>query len=386
MLIIRKYESKFLMPMERKLWLPPSIAEKRSVFGHLPIEKRWHVKIVLVDGYIRWKGTFEDRDDCDAFLFAIANGTINYQPELWRLPFPNYFPGYGDEIALFASSILVTSGTSQSTPGDWNNASNSIEGIGGGGSGSVGAKQNGNRCTGGSGAEYRKITNYTPDATLDYVIGSGGTAVIQSSIGVTNGNDGSDTTFESTQLIAKKGLAGVAANGSTPTPPAGGTGGTGGAGNNNGGAGGSTATFNDCCTGGGGAGGPNGAGVAGTANASNNTGTAGGQGDDSVGGTGGAGNTANTAGSISATNGNAGTEFGGTAGSGGAGGGCMNTNGTAPATSTGGTGGNYGAGGGAAVTKNGAGNATSGAGQQGVIYILYTPAVASTNRMFLVMG
>jgi len=372
MMILRPYESRFLLPVARKMWMPPSVAERKSVFGHAPIERRWHITARLADGHVRWRGTFADRDDADAFMWAIAAGTLHHEPSLWRLPVPAYCPDFGEGATfLIAATITITSGTSQSRPADWNNSANTFEGIAGGGSGSCGAKQNGNRGTGGSAGEYRKLTNYSAGGTINYTIGSGGTAVSRSTAGITAGNDGANTTLDTTAMVCTKGLGGTILNGSNPTPPAGGTGGSGGTGSA-GGAGG-TITHNDGNTGGGGAGGPNGAGAAGTATTNTNQGTNGGQGGNGSGGSAGTGQVLGTASTATGTAGGNGTDMT-SIGSGGGGGAANNTS---TGASQGGDGGSYGGGGGGANTKSAGGNATSGAGIQGVILITYTPLTAS---------
>lgn len=357
--------------------MPPSLHQPKNRFGHAAVEKRWHVKVRLADGHIRWHGVFEDRDDFDAFLWAIATGSLDQQPDLWRLPIPQYFPDYGEGgLFMFAATIIVTASGSQSVPGDWNNAANTIEGIGGGGSGGAGCKNNGKRATGGSGAEYRKLTNYAAGGTFTYTIGAGGAAVALTTDTISNGNDGGDTILDTTALIAKKGLAGTAAAGSNPTPPAGGTGGTGGTGNNGGG-GGSTGTANDCASGGGGAGGTTAAGSAGVTNGSNNTATNGGAGGTASGGAAGTGTVLNSASTATGGNGGDGSAFDATHGAGGGGGAALNT-GTGAAV--GGNGGNYGAGGGGSDTKATGGNSTSGAGAGGILFFTYTPTSGGLAR------
>lgn len=356
--------------MRKREWLPTPLAQPKNCFGHAPIERRWHIKARLADGFVRWHGVFDDREDADAFLWAAVSGSLNQEPDLWRLPFPAYCPDYGEGAAfVFAASITITASGSQSVPGDWNDGANSIHAIGGGGSGPCGSSQNANRGCGGSGAEYRVLTNYAASGTFTYTIGAGGTGPTRSTAGVTAGNDGNDTILDTTALIAKKGLGGTILNGSTPTAPAGGTGGTGGTGSN-GGAGGATGGFNDIVTGGGGAGGPSGAGAAGSTGTANNNAPGGGQGGNGSGGTGGGGSGASSSASLLVANsGNSGSDITTGVGAGGGGGGCVNAS---SGGATGGAGGNYGAGGGGGNAK-GSGTGTGGAGKQGVIYMTYTP-------------
>lgn len=262
------------------------------------------------------------------------------------------------------TTIFIISGTSQTSPADWNNSNNTVEGIGGGGSGGAGRGTAG-RESGGGGAEYRKIANFsvaTPGTTaFNYVIGAGGAAIVQSVNGNTAGNAGTDTTFNTSSLIAKAGSAGAGVGtGAACNGGAGGTGGTGASANADGGRGGNV-TVDAGASGAGGAGGVIGAGSNGVDSAG--TATAGGSGDADFGGPGGA---------ATGANGGNGSEWDATHGSGGGGGGASAGGAVA---ATGGTGGNYGGGGGAARTNTG--TATSGAGKQGIIVLSYVPATAA---------
>ncbi len=299
------------------------------------------------------------------------------------------------------TTIIIVSGTSQTSPANWNNASNSVEGIAGGGGGA-----NGISGYAGGGGEYRKITNFsvaTPGTTaFNYVIGAGGAGGTSAVSGVaTSGTIGGNTTFNVSSLIAVGGGPGL----STFTHGAGGTGGTGAAGSAAGGPGGDAP--GDGGGGGGGAGGPLGVGGTGgngatgggggggngggTAGATAST-TSGGNGGDNHGGTGhgtggvggsGTGPTAGTNGGgggggqdTGAANtggalGGTGTEFDATHGSGGGGGGASGRIATGVA---GGNGGLYGGGGGAGGRYNNVGSDAGGSGAAGIIFITYTPA------------
>lgn len=386
MIILRPHEYRVLAPQRRLEWLTPSLAQPKTVFGHENCV-RFRLTARLNDGHIAWRGYFNDREDADAFLWALARLQVLGEPvprELWDLPTPNWFPGFGEGLSYeFATQIFIVSGTSQTSPSDWNNSNNTVEGLGGGGSGAVSHASTTNVATGGGGGEYRKISNFsvaTPGTTaFNYTIGAGGNGVSRSSSGTTNGNDGTQVTFNTSSLIAKPGLHGIAGanpqNGGT-----GGTGGTGAAGNFDGGRGGNSGANNSVMTGGGGAAGPNGAGTNGTDPAFGNGASAGGQGDSTFGGTG----TSGVSGSSStSSNGNAGTEFGdSTHGAGGASGAARSTGAANNATS--GTGGAYGAGtGGAACTSGSAtGTAASGTAGQGIIWLTYTPSAGTANYMF----
>jgi len=371
--------TKVFLPMRRVEWLPPSVSQEKNAFGH-ETEKRWHIRARLSDGCVRWHGVFRDREDCDAFLWAIATGTLNQQPHLWGLPTPVYFPEYGDGAKfLFAASITITSSGSQSVPADWDNNANTIWGIGSGGSGANNCKQDSIRVTGGSGAEIRILTNYSASGTFTYTVdATGGAAVARTTTGTTAGNNGTDTVLNTNALIATKGLGGTVGN--PVTPPNGGSGGTGGTGYS-GGAGG-TCGNNDSATGGGGAGGTTANGSNGAATTGTNQGTAGGNGGATNGGTGGAGSAVNASTPSTATNGGAGTGINGSLGAGGGGGGAAQRG---TGTVTGGSGGNYGAGGGGSNGRSSSGNSTSGAGGPGLIYMDYTPLVVGNSSVNIAM-
>ncbi len=289
------------------------------------------------------------------------------------------------------SQSFQTSGTSvtlSSLSPSWNNANNTVEGIGGGASGGMSQRQSGAwDVTGGGGGEYRKILNFTdPGGATPMTIGQKGNAVA-GTVGATvtsAGNDGTQTDFNTTSLVAKPGLKG-AAGAAAQNGGAGGTGGTGAGGNNDGGRGGNI-TVASAATGGGGAGGPNGAGNNGV-DTSSLTATEGGQGDGTSGGTGGAGST--TTGTPGGA-GNAGTELGDSVhGCGGGGGGGRFANNSSQSCNAAG---NYGAGGGgcgnAGSGGGGSTQATSGAGANGIIVLTWTAAGGATafNRLLRVMG
>jgi hypothetical protein len=266
-------------------------------------------------------------------------------------------------------AFLTTTGSNQTftSPSDWNNASNTIECIGAGGSG--GARDDVQSATGGGGGAYSKISNFyfaSPGVSqTTYQIGIGGTAITMSGAGQSaNGNAGGDSWFgaatcANASVCAKGGGAGQQASGGSVSGGTGGAAASGvGTAKFSGGRGGNTNGANQA-TGGGGAAGSHGDGNAGGDNA---TQTAGGSGDAGSGG---------TAGAAGGTNGGNGSEWDATDGSGGGGGGKESTTGTA------GSGGNYGGGGGGLDATFGTG--TSGAGIQGLIVIIYT-RISSTQR------
>jgi hypothetical protein len=300
-------------------------------------------------------------------------------------------------------AYLLTTGTSWTTPADWNNSSNTIHMIGAGGGGATAAVSGNNRAAGGGGGGggYTVLTNQTLTGAIPYTIGT-------SSANAAGGN----TTFNTTNT-AGGGSVGTATT--TPTS-SGGAGGTGTFAGGTGGAGGfgTIASTGYGSGGGGGAGGPNGiggtggngvGGLAGTitggggggngggSNGTNGTSSVGGNGGNNFSGTGGAaggaGNGANgTFGGGGAGGGSA--SIGGQGGSGidvantiGGGGGKGGQGGiaTAAATNTG----VYGGGGAGGGVQTGGTFGTGGAGSQGVIFIVYTPSATNSN-FFLMFG
>lgn len=405
--------AKFLLPVHDYTWRSPSQAQPKDQLGNSNCT-RFRVRARLNDGYIIWQGWFEDRSDADAFLFSILTGNIRHEKALWNLCTPEWndsipetcsyefhsltflsagagdlqewvvpndwtnplwmppFITEGDEYLFWSGSpSYLTTGTSDTVPSNWNDSINTIEGIGGGGGGGICRATSGNRsATGGGGGAYAKISNLalTKGASVSYTVGTGGTAVSRSTDGSTSGNQGNNTTFNTTSLIAVGGNGGAGNTNANTNGGAGGTGSTGtttydgGRGGNNNNSG--TARY---ATGGGGAAGLHGAGNNGADNngTTSNLASNGGSGDAGFGGSTGNGNA-----SGNGTAGGDGTEYSSSPvyGSGGGGGGGLPAVGT---NGNGGSGGKYGGGGGACVT-NGS-NPTGGAGIQGLIVITYTP-------------
>lgn len=300
-------------------------------------------------------------------------------------------------------------------PVDWNDASNSVEVIGGGGGG---GDANGAGAGGGGAGAYSKVSNLTLSGNITFGIGASGSGGASTA----NGTDGGDTWFNATSLAncvtvgstvcvgAEGGNGGVAAdpwtggagglatNGVGTTKADGGAGGLGCAGDGAGGGGGAggpngdgagnvggigTGDTSPGLGGGGGGGGGGGNGAVGTIGgvlqtcAANTTGTnvGGVGGTNYAGGGAGAGGDL-TGGAGSAGGGGGGGDDGGAGGNGGAG-----TDWTASYGSggggggggdgfTGAAGGKYGGGGGGGEACTAAG--CTGAG--GLIHIAYTPA------------
>jgi hypothetical protein len=289
------------------------------------------------------------------------------------------------------AQIFLTSGTTWTVPGDWNNSNNSIETIGGGGgagSGFSDSSGSGGEGGGGGGAGgYSKTTNVNlvPGATVTVAIGGGGTGATATAGGLpgNSGAAGTDTYFcnstSNCTSISDSAVVVGAKNGAGGAPGAAGVvgaGGAGGAGTSgvgstkfNGGGGGNGGPTASAAGGGGGGGG----GAGGLTN-NGNTGTNGGVGTNTSFGPGGQGD-GTSGGAGGATNGavgSNGTEYDGSHGSGGGGAG-GNGIGNGSGTS-GGNGGTYGSGGGAGGgngSKHGTGG-NGGNGIQGLIRITYS--------------
>lgn len=374
---------RILMPVPLREWRVPSISLPKDQFGNDVIRVGFRLRARLNDGHVVWAGWFEDRDDADAFLYALAAGSLRYERALWDLPVPAWRPDIGENLSYdFATqTILTTTGSNQTytSPSDWDNSNNTVECLGAGASGSV-VRGTVGHSTGGGGGAYSSISNFSfaspGTTTATYNVGDGGASITRSvNINVT-GNDGGPTYWNSTvdpgvgttnaKCSAAGGSGGSAGSGSRGGGAGGSSGASWGQTKYSGGAGGGlTGASGSGGSGGGGAAGPNGDGNAGGSSSSTSNGvtTAGGSADA------GSGGSAGTAGGGAGGNG---TEFNASYGSGGGGGGSYSTT----TASTAGAGGNYGgAGGGATATTTG--TATSGGGKQGLIVVTYTALLGS---------
>lgn len=375
--------TRFLMPLSKQQWRTSSQAQLKDQLGN-ENTTRFKIEAKLNDGFLAWKGWFDDREDFDVFLFSILNKTLPYEKELWDLPNKTWTPQHkwsnigwlpdiGENLnyVYAATTFLTTTGSNQTyaRPSDWNSVNNKIECLGGAGSGGISNNGNGNASGGGGGA-YSAITNFTFDSsgTATYRVGSGGSSVATG--GATAGNAGGQTWFNDTVnpgvgTTNEKCSADNGKGGETGRPANGGAGGaassswgqtkySGGRGGN------ATTTTGICASGGGGAAGPAGAG---------------GNGGDisAIGSTdGGSANNGTTAGGRAgsgAIDGGSGTEFGASYGCGSGSGGYASPS----ANTTSGNGGNYGGASGGASAGSGL-TGTSGAGRQGLIVVTYTPA------------
>lgn len=350
-----------LPPVPKRQWQQPS--QRRTLYG-IENVTRHRLTARLNDGYIVWRGWFESRDDADAFLYALACGSLHHERPLWDLPVPAWRPDMGEVLVYdFAIVTFLTSPTGSNQtfniPADWS-TTNTVEAIGGGAAGRNTINFSDGRA-GGAGGDYAKSVNLTltPGGTLTYRIGAAGTVSVNNP-----SNSGGDTWFNGTifpttgQAVGARGGAGDddvgAAAGNTANDYATGTGNAKFAGGGSGQANGGSPSANGG-SGGGGAGGPSGAGS--TSAASGVSGSTGGAADNSTV----AGGTAANPGNI----GNSGTEFDASHGCGSGGGG-------ANGNSAGGAGGLYGGGGGGAGANGTSSSNNGGAGAQGIIVVTYT--------------
>ena len=332
--------AKFLMPVHKKNWITPSASQFKSVFGHENGKYNFIIKAKRKNKIV-WQGTFEDREDFDIFLHSIATGNIKYDKFVQRLSTPIWDPSLlTDVVYEFATTVVLNSSDSSpwSKPVDWNNYDNYIMCIGGGGGGSRGASTGaaGRGGAGGGGFSYSYDVVFN-NSTIPFSHGTAGTPGTTVNTAGTAGGDAwigdNATSIANCQVGAKGGGAANTLAGSAGGQAASGVG----LAKSSGGTGGNGQTTNGAGGGGGGAG--NGGLLGGGAGATAN------------GGTGGNGTNIDAVLSI---------------GSGGGAGGGAGT------PSAGGIGGSYGGGGGGGGTTSSS-SAAGGLGQQGVIYISYTP-------------
>jgi len=369
--------TKFLMSVPKKEWMPSSQAIPKDQFGNDCVRIRFRVRARLNDGFVKWTGWFDDRNDMDAFLWAIAKGTLKHEKYLWDLCLPNWNPDIGENLSYDFLTVNYLTGPpgsslAYSRPVDWNSTNNVAYAIGGGGGGRRQATSGVAGAGGAGGGACSGTANINLVSSVTYQVGTAG---IGGTTAATSGTAGGDTWFNApvaSPAFASANPAAKGGSGSTnATGAAGGvdtsgigsarfSGGTGGNGQGTNGAGG----------GGGGAAGQNAAGGNGTNGASGNGGN-GGAGNGGIGG-GGAGATPDGG------TGGAGTNFGSPYGSGGGAGG------GGSATTAGGVGGTYGGGGGGGRTTS-TGSAAGGNGTQGFIYIHYEPPTLRNNIPMLGM-
>lgn len=384
-----RYVPRLLVPVPERQWRQPSHAVERDQFGNPGLRTAFRVRARLDDGHVAWQGWFASRDDFDAFLWGIVTRSIHAEPALWRLPTPHWHPDLAPFARYeFATTVVYTTPatgalTNISEPADWNDASNRIVCISGGGSGGISRGSTSDRVSGGGGSALAYTDNFTwPADQMQYSVGGGGAGVTRNTTGRTAGNQGTGASqFRNSvsgtfHVIAGRGGAGNAV--ASGTACAGGAAGTVTAGSGNSGGAGGDSTANGAASGGGGAAGDTGAGVNGTnqtvagASAGGNGGTvsAGSTGTGTAGASGPGSQTSSGGGNGSGLYNDGVTN----AGPGGASGAAKCTSNNAVATS--GSGGAYGAGTGGAMSTSTTGTtATSGTAGQGLFALIYTPAI-----------
>lgn len=390
MIIHQEHRPRILLPQNKLSWRTPS---QRGGLYEIENQTRFRLTARTADKTIRWRCWFDDRDDADAFLTALACGSLRFERELWDLPTDTWMPGghgnvgwrpdLGDDLSYEFSTVVfltTTSGSNQTwnVPSDWT-STNTVEGIGG--SGSCTVNMAASASGGPGGGAYAKSVNLTG-------ITPSGTALYRLEAAVADGGNAGKPVWFNSSAFPGSGQAMGAAAGAAGTAVAAGGSGAGGASGScyvigtgsvarSGGAGTNSGTSGYGGGGGGGAAGLNAAGntgTAGTGTAATSTGGSGGSGD------GGSGGAAGTAGAIVAGNGGPGgngTEWDASHGSGGGGGGGAGN--AATAGGNGANGGLYGgAPGGGGDNSGGNSTATNGTATQGIIVITYTPSASST--------
>lgn len=290
MIIIRPYEPKIYPVVPRSEWREPSLSMPRDQFGNPEWRTVFVISAKTMDGKVFWKGYFDDRDDADAFLYAGVTRTLRMERALHDLPSPIWSPGfYPDELIIwhYAVTTYYTSGTSTTIPSDWNNANNTITGIGGGGNGTAATfdGKSGAPGNGGGGAALSIISNqtYTPGATRTRQIGGAATDTFFKA----DNNSTNALVAKGGENASGSGLGGSAASGTGSTKYSGGNGaaGSGADGGGGGGAAGSAANgSNGSSPGHGGNSGDGASGGAADANGANGTGLGSGYGSGAGGG------------------------------------------------------------------------------------------------------
>lgn len=204
--------SKYLMPVKRSEWYR---SQKPEYTQDKMAEIIFSIKARLNDGKVVWRGEFFDRDDFDAFLYAIANETLQYEKDLWNLPIPNWSPYIGENLSYEMTTTIflpATSGTLNTNisyvfPNDWS-VRNEIHCIGAGGGGGCSfvniSGYTGTRLAqGGQGGSYGLLSNATqfaPGSTTTYRIGRRGEGGFDTNSGTTAavGGNAGDTYFGGT--------------------------------------------------------------------------------------------------------------------------------------------------------------------------------------------
>ena len=263
--------AKFLMPMLYREWRSPL---KACVFQYW-VAQAWRKSD---PSQMLWRGFFEDREDADAFMWALATGEIRYDRYLRQLPIYDHEfdldmlkdPGIGYNLAGLLG--YGPSSGNWGAPGDCNGIAGKpgefIDCIAAGGGGGVGAGPLAG-CTGGGGGGFARIYSVLlqPGGAYPYGVGSGGGSVnftgnVQYGASVA-GIAGGHTHFWHGGLVYSQGGGGGQGVNGGGTQPGGAAGGVWAGTTNYAGGSGGPMTGAYAATGGGGAAGPNGAGSAG---------------------------------------------------------------------------------------------------------------------------
>lgn len=419
MIILSEKQTKLLIPVKKSEWR--SSSQKLNFYDVGEDKTVFRLQAKLNDGHIKWTGIFEDRDDADEFLYAMAKETLKYDKFLWSLCFPNWNPDIGENLIYEFATITYRTTTGAGTftvPSDWNNNNNKIEVIGGGGGGGTGYLETNPELSAGAGGaagggaySVKNNVTLTRGSSLNCSVGTGG--AIATAGGDTwirtDGGAASAPTSVAQGCLAKGGARGVTATDSNPGAAGAGGAAASGYGDTkySGGSGGQS--YSAFGMGGGGAGGPNGNGASGGYSVYNTASGGGGNGGGYTGGVSttsnggnGGNNYLNTGGgnggtgqavAVAGTNGGGGgagsftyptgakggngIEWDSTHGSGGGGGG--GSSGLNRDNLNAGGGGLYGGGG----AGGGGGNSTGlgGTGAQGIIVATYEPVKISGFNM-----
>jgi IPT/TIG domain len=186
-------QTKYLKPIPRKQWYGP------HPYGpDVKLEfNTWIAQAYRADHSMVWHGHFEDRDDADAFMWALYSGTLKNDPYLKRLPrycytfdqrqIPLWAPGGFDPEILEEFGIMynmvsnIGIGPSDGAwygPGDFyglaSRAGEFVDAIGPGGGG--GAAFQSMQSTGGGGGGFARIYSLPggPGSGYGYGVGNGG--------------------------------------------------------------------------------------------------------------------------------------------------------------------------------------------------------------------
>jgi hypothetical protein len=123
--------SRFLLPVRKRDWNLPSRAQQKCAIGNED-QTRFRITARLHDGHIVWRGWFDDRDDFDAFLWALFMGSLKRERDLWDLPTPAWRPGLGPDLLYDFATVTfytATGGATFSVPVDYTSSGSKVEAI-----------------------------------------------------------------------------------------------------------------------------------------------------------------------------------------------------------------------------------------------------------------